>query len=204
MYPCLNSQRPQTSVMSIRRLAGVLFFFTLITQSPWVMADENDDVMGDGLGESFGGVVRGGAWEESELSIPAQPEKDHLLPFKVYETPQYQYYLDSLALNVSAGDNVVRYTVVIETPSGIRNVFYEGIRCDTQEYKTYASALWGGALSPISEPQWSAVTQQGMGVYRYDLFKYYFCNSSIIRGSKKDILQMIEYPPDNFIDEELE
>ena len=191
---------------SVSYLPGIFFFFALalpLMLSVAVYADDNDDVMGDGLGTPFGSVLRR-SWQESAVSLPARPQPDRLMPFKVFETPDYKYYLDSQSLNVSGGDNVVRYTVVVEPPSGIKNVFYEGIRCDTQEYKMYASALWGADLSPITEPQWSAVSQKSSSVYRYDLFKYYFCHYSIIRGSKEDILQLIEYPPDNFIEEELE
>jgi len=191
---------------SVSYLPGIFFLCALVLQltlSFTVYADDNDDVMGDGLGTSFGSVLQR-SWEESATSLPARPQADHLMPFKVFETPDYKYYLDSSSLNISGGDNVVRYTVVVETPSGIKNVFYEGIRCDTQEYKMYATALWGADLSPLTEPPWSPVTQKGSGVYRYDLFKYYFCHYSIIRGSKDDILQLIEYPPDNFIQEELE
>jgi hypothetical protein len=207
MWVGLKSKGKRTIAMcSVSYVPGLLFFFALIlalSLSTMAYAEENDDVMGDGLGKPFGTVFQR-SWEESVISIPAQPKADSLLPFKVFETPTYKYYLDSSSLNVSGGDNVVRYTVVVETPSGIKNVFYEGIRCDTQEYKMYASALWGEDLSPITEPEWAAVKETGTGVYRYDLFKYYLCHYSIIRGSKKHILQLIEYPPDNFIEEELD
>jgi hypothetical protein len=166
-------------------------------------ADSVDDVLGDGLGEPFGNVIQR-SWEEKAVPLPATPDDSKLIPLKIYKMPHYKYYIDSASVNVSAGDNVARYTVVIEPPSGLRNVFYEGIRCDTREYKIYASTLWGQALSPLSSSPWYEIQENATGAYRYDLFTYFLCEHSLIKGKKTQILQLLEYPPDNFIDEVLE
>lgn len=164
---------------------------------------KDDDVLGDGLGDQFGFVPRK-SWEEAKVPLPGLPEESELLRLKIFEMPHYKYYIDAKSLDVSAGDNVARYLIIVEPPSGLRNMFYEGIRCDTREYKTYASALWGQPLSPLRGPPWSRIADKGLTVYRYDLFKYFLCSNSIIKGKKKEILHSIEYPPDNFIEEELE
>ncbi len=166
-------------------------------------ADNNDDVMGDGLGQPFGHVSRR-AWSEQEVQLPPAPEDDRLIALKIFEIPSYKFYIDAGSINVAAGDNVARYTVVIEPPSGLRNVFYEGIRCDTGEYKTYATALWGQALNPSTSAPWYDITETGMNVYRNDLFRYFLCENSIIKGNKTEIVKLLESPPDDFIDEVLE
>jgi len=164
---------------------------------------KDDDVLGDGMGDQFG-FVPGKSWNEANVPLPDLPAESELLNLKIFEMPHYKYYIDTKSLDVSAGDNVARYLIIVEPPSGLRNMFYEGIRCDTREYKTYASSLWGQPLSPLREPQWSRIADNGLTVYRYDLFKYFLCSNSIIKGKKKEILHSIEYPPDNFIEEELE
>ncbi len=168
-----------------------------------IVQAKDDDVLGDGLGDQFGFVPRK-SWDEATIPIPDLPAESDLLRVKIFEMPHYKYYIDAKSLHVSAGDNVARYLMIVEPPSGLRNMFYEGIRCDTREYKIYASSLWGQPLSPIRGPQWYKIADKGLTVYRYDLFKYFLCSNSIIKGKKKDILHAIEYPPDNFIEEELE
>jgi len=164
---------------------------------------EEDDILGDGMGDQFGHVLRK-SWQETVVKLPAAPVEKNLLPIKIFEMPQYKYYIDTQSLHISANDNVARYTIIVEPPSGLRNVFFEGIRCDTKTYKMYASSLWGQPLSPIRDSQWYPIAEKGLNVYRSDLYKYFLCSQSILKGSKKEILQYIEYPPDNFIDEELE
>jgi hypothetical protein len=179
-----------------------LILLQVILAGPAQAADD-DDVLGDGMGQQFGHVLKR-SWKEQEVQLPAAPDNSNLIPLKIYKMPHYKYYIDSASVNVSAGDNVARYTVVIEPPSGLRNVFHEGIRCDTREYKIYASSLWGQALNPLSSSQWNRIQETATGVYRYDLFSYFLCENSIVKGKKTDILQLLEYPPDNFIDEILE
>ena len=49
-------------------------------------------------------------------------------------------FLRSTRTSLTVGtDGVVRYTVVVTSPAGARNVNYEGIRCDTYEWRLYAS-----------------------------------------------------------------
>lgn len=162
-----------------------------------------DDILGDGTGEQFG-FVPGRSWHEAEFNLPSAPIESDLIPVKIFEKPHYHYYIDQRSLNVTANDNVARYTIVIEPPGGLRNVFYEGIRCDTNQYKIYASALWGETLNAIPDSEWQDIQDKGMNVYRHDLYKYFFCSNSIIKANKKDILQNLKYRPDNFIEEEFE
>ena len=175
----------------------IAFTFFLLSQPVSIASD----IFGDDTDDSFGFVFKK-PWEEADLPLPDMPTNDRLLPLKIFQMPAYKYYIDIESINVSAGDNVARYTIVIEPPSGLRNVFFEGVRCDKNKYKLYGSALWGKPLTKISGSSWNGIIERGVGVYRYDLFKYFLCNKSIINGTKKDIVQLLKYPPSNFIDEE--
>jgi len=180
--------------------SSLIAFIILLFSQPASIASDD---FGDGPDDSFGFVFKK-AWQEAELPLPDMPTDARLLPLKVFQMPAYKYYIDIESINVSAGDNVARYTIVIEPPSGLRNVFFEGIRCDKNKYKLYGSALWGKPLTKISTSNWQGIIERGVGVYRHDLFKYFLCNKSIINGEKKDIVQLLKYPPSNFIDEEEE
>ena len=203
----MRIERYNSLVLSLKKLCcwGSLFGLMLLQfgVASLAQAADDDDVLGDGMGQQFGRVFQR-SWQEQEVQLPAAPDNSKLIPLKIYKMPHYKYYIDSASVNVSAGDNVARYTVVIEPPSGLRNVFHEGVRCDTREYKIYASSLWGQALNPLSSSQWNKIQENATGVYRYDLFSYFLCENSLIKGKKTDILQLLEYPPDNFIDEVLE
>jgi len=170
----------------------ITFLFPSITFSA-------EDVYGDEI-ETFG-VFSKKAWQEADVVIPDKPLNDNLIPVEVYEMPRYKYYIDEKSLHVSASDNVARYTVVIETPSGVRNIFFEGIRCDKQVYKLYASAINDKPFKKSLSARWNRIHERGIGAIRYDLFKYHLCSHSIIKDKKRDIIQSLKYPPTDHADD---
>lgn len=156
---------------------------------------DDDDVMGDGMWK--GPKFIGKEWKEASVRVPPLPKDANLLPFKVYNS-RFRHLIDSQSLNVSGGDNIARYTVVVISPAGIRNTFYEGIRCDTQKFKTYAYSVEGGPFSVIASPEWKDIVHTGNGSFRYDLYHNYLCKSSIIRDKKKYIIQLLKSSPDHY------
>jgi hypothetical protein len=189
-------------MISINKNLGIFFLISVVFGNA-VWAFDSDDVMGDGTGEQFG-FVPGQSWHEGDFALPPMPAESDLIAIKIFQMPHYRYYIDGRSLNVGAKDNVARYTVIIEPPGGLMNVFYEGIRCDTKQYTMYASALWGEAFNPLPDNQWKAINDKGVNVYRHDLFEYFLCNNSLIKADKKDIVRALKSPPDNFIEDELE
>jgi hypothetical protein len=55
------------------------------------------------------------------------------------------------------GDGVVRYVIVMRNTTGSTSAVYEGIRCATDEVKTYARQSSSGEWSAVTAPQWKAV-----------------------------------------------
>jgi CNP1-like family len=74
--------------------------------------------------------------EELPLALPAAPLAANLLAFEV-PLSNYVFAIDSASISVGA-DRVARMTVVATSPSGARNVSYEGIRCANSERRVYA------------------------------------------------------------------
>lgn len=168
--------------------------------SPGICLSDDEGVMNDDF--AFTG---GKAWQEAKVNIPPTPVSKNLQELTVMKMPAYKFYVDLESVKVDAGDNVARYTIVIETRSGLRNIFYEGIRCDTDEYKLYAIGLWGKPLSPVKSSHWKPIGTDTpeIGVYRYDLATYFLCRQLRINGKKQDIVQLLQYPP-NLADPEFE
>lgn len=173
--------------------------FTVLLSPVSLVAGDRDDVMGDGFGESF--KYRGKQWKEASRKIPALPKDENLLFFKVYNA-RFKHYVDSKSLDFGGGDNIARYTVVVVAPSGTRNIMFEGIRCDTQQYKTYAYSINGAPFQVMQGPQWYKINPEGTHAFRMDLFKHYLCENSIIRGKEKDVIALFKASPENNSDDE--
>jgi hypothetical protein len=99
------------------------------------------------------------AAEWVEAAVPPAPtfSKDGLL---LIDMPPHVSLKVGIAPNtIAVGmDGVVRYVVVMTNASGSVNAAYEGIHCITDEVKTYARWSSSGTWSPVSDPQWKAVS----------------------------------------------
>ncbi len=122
-------------------------------------------------------------WKEDGVELPPYPEGGNLVEFDVdREGSRFSYFVDSSSLSLGENDSVVRYTLVIESSGGARNVVYEGMRCDAQEYKTYAFGASGGAFQPVLQPEWKEISDTGYTRYRVDLWEYYLCENGLPRA----------------------
>jgi hypothetical protein len=69
-------------------------------------------------------------WVELAAQLPPYPQTENLLEFNVSSATRNRHYVDAASISVGS-DKVVRYTVVIESAGGARNVSFEGMRCAT-------------------------------------------------------------------------
>ena len=76
-------------------------------------------------------------WVEIQAELPPYPQTENLLKFDAGPASDNSHYVDAPSISVGE-DAVVRFTLVIKSPSGAMNVSYEGIRCQTAEKRTYA------------------------------------------------------------------
>ena len=71
-------------------------------------------------------------WKESDLLLPVVPLAENLTILTSDRLlDDYEYVIDRNSVSLQS-DQVFRYTVVIRTPTGVSNGFYEGIHCDTR------------------------------------------------------------------------
>lgn len=116
-------------------------------------------------------------WREGGVTLPAYPEERDLVSVPLSPVDTFRLYLDrnSLALG---GDRVLRVTAVLESPTGARNVFYDGFRCETREYKTYALGSSARQWRQQAAAQWRFIVPQGHHDFRFQLYKQHLCDST--------------------------
>jgi hypothetical protein len=162
----------------------------LLSSAP-LSALDNDD-------PHFGDFIEAPKWQEAKVTIPPFPNRDDLLKVEVDRVDMpFSFYVDPDSLSV-VNDDVVRYTVLIESNSGASNIMYEGIRCSTNEYRTYAYGTHDEKFSKARASSWTRITStiSGAMTHRYNFKRYYLCDDLGRPLSASVSLQRIRYPED--------
>lgn len=127
------------------------------------------------------------SWVEGTSQLPAYPSAESLLPFTVSSATRNRYFVDAASIDVGA-DGVIRYTAVIEAAGGAKNVSYEGLRCESGEYRLYAYGHPDGTWSKARHADWEAIKFHSLLSYQKVLYEDYFCPGGIqVRDSKEAI-----------------
>jgi hypothetical protein len=113
-------------------------------------------------------------WQEVEVQLPAAPKQETLLPFYVSAATENRFFIDGATLSVGT-DGVVRYVLLVLTPQGVRNVTYEGMRCETRERRIYASGRQDGSWSKARKNEWVRIQDAYANRQHAALFLEYFC-----------------------------
>ncbi len=129
-------------------------------------------------------------WAENKLEqLPPLPQTSDLLAFEVSRNTPLQFFIDANSLSVGT-DGVVRYAIVITSPAGARNINYEGIRCNTYEWRQYAALNADrDAWDQAPEIDWRRIENGDLNAYQAALYQDYFCTSKAPAGTSKTILQ---------------
>jgi len=145
-----------------------------------------------------GGFIEPEAWKEgAEVTIPPYPQSDDLIKVEVDRVDMpFQFYLDKKNISSFVKNDLVRYSVVIESDSGAKNVLFEGIRCQTNQYKTYAYGTYDNKFTKARTSEWKRINDSGFMVHRYNFYKHYMCNDLRQPIPVSDILRKVRYPED--------
>lgn len=119
--------------------------------------------------------------EESALVLPAPPQADNLLRYTVGPGSTMTFAVDAKSISVG-DDQIVRYSSVITSSSGVTNISYEGIRCKTTERKLYATGRPDGSWNNVAQPEWRRISAVGANSYQATLMKEFFCDGESIAG----------------------
>lgn len=95
-------------------------------------------------------------WVEEKAPPPPAYSLEHLIPIDMPRYVSIAVGVDPATITVGM-DGIVRYVVVMTNSTGSTNAAYEGIRCVTDEVKTYARMGSSNTWSLVADPQWKAV-----------------------------------------------
>jgi hypothetical protein len=130
-------------------------------------------------------------WRESTVAPPAWPEEANLLALPMSRNDTVKVFVDSKSV-IRASDRVLRLTLVVESQAGARSVFFEGIRCETREYKTYAIGTVDRRFRLLNAPVWKFIERNPLNEYRYKLYDQYACESSNSAREPQEFIESLK------------
>lgn len=151
--------------MQVRWLAALAVF--LIAQSAWGALSRTWET-------EFDDKTR--EWKEIEEQLPRPPVGKELVRLNMGPFSEHHFYVDPPSLSVGV-DGVVRYTAVVKTQGGALNVTFEGMRCETREFKIYAIGHRDGSWARARNTDWQRI-ERHVKPYHFTLYREYFCPST--------------------------
>lgn len=148
------------------------------------------DPMVSGL-DPFAPIV----FKEGATKMPLNPPKQSsLIPFYVSQQTIFKFAIDADSILIGP-DGVTRYIVVMTNPSGGKQTQYEGIRCDTFQWRLYGTLennTW--RENPLSS--WKAIQSNVPNRYQAALAQGAFCNLNTQEKEIKTVIQSLN--PEEF------
>jgi hypothetical protein len=131
------------------------------------------------------------SWSEIETRLPPFPEKSRLIPFEVGSVTDTRYFVDAASLSIGS-DGVVRYTLVVVSSGGARNISHEGMRCATGERRFYAFGRSDKSWSKARGTQWIRIDGTSNNPH-VELYANHFCwSGSVSVSSPEDAVHVLK------------
>ncbi|QWD78169.1 CNP1-like family protein [Polynucleobacter sp. MWH-Svant-W18] len=134
-------------------------------------------------------------FKEGVTTMPLNPPNPGtLIPFYVSETTIFKFAVDTDSISIGK-DGVTRYIVVMTNPSGEKQAQYEGIRCDSFQWRLYGTLennVW--RENPLSS--WRAIPTVVPNRYQAALAQGAFCNFTSQEKNMATIQKSLN--PNNF------
>lgn len=130
-------------------------------------------------------------WKEGEIPPPPAFDAGKLLRFDVSTGSSLVYGVDPATLGVGQ-DGIVRYVMVATSASGARNVVYEGIRCSTGEFKTYARYSAEGAWTRVEKAEWRTMFGNMPSRHALQLARAGLCTEAAPTSSVREIIHRLK------------
>ncbi len=125
-------------------------------------------------------------WDEIQAQLPIYPDLSIALPFEVPSRPA-RFFVDPKSISVGT-DGVVRFSLIAKSSSGVLNVSYEGIRCETRERKLYAVGRTDGTWSRNRYAKWDDILTSAKDPQHFLLYNDFFCPEfDIVRDAAEAI-----------------
>jgi len=125
-------------------------------------------------------------WKEGQFRLPAYPQPDGLIEFQVSALTGFRFFIDPASLS-SSPEGVVRFTLVSRSRSGTENVSYDGLRCKTDEQRTYATGrVAEKAWYPVSDSKWKPLQVKTVTRQYLVLARDFFCPAKVPIASREE------------------
>jgi hypothetical protein len=129
-------------------------------------------------------------FKEGATAMPLNPpNKATIQPFYVSQHTIFKFAVDTDSILIG-NDGVTRYTVILTSPNGNSQVQYEGIRCDSFQwrlYGTFENGTW--QENPLST--WRAIQSNVPNRYQAALAQGAFCNFSSQEKNIKTVINSL-------------
>jgi hypothetical protein len=152
------------------------------------------DIYGDEPSEFSFDEKTAEKWKESAIVLPPYPDDRNLLPVPMNNNDTLKIYIEDKSIS-RAPDRVARFSLVVESSSGARSVFYDGYRCETRQYKTYAIGTSQHTWSPVANTQWQTVPRSEINAFRDVIYRRYVCDGQKSARSPEDLRRLLQYQP---------
>lgn len=130
-------------------------------------------------------------WVEIQEKLPPAPKEENLLEFFVSSATDNRFFVDSASL-APGPDGVMRYILVIRSPSGSLNVTFEGMRCKSKERKIYAIGRPDGTWGRARNPRWEVIRYEARNRQHHMLFDDFFCPVGILAETPEKVREAFE------------
>lgn len=131
-------------------------------------------------------------WIEEAVPAPSVFATDHLIPIDMPRYVSVQVGVDPQSIVVSS-DGVVRYIMVMRNATGSTSAVYEGIRCASDEVKTYARYSASGQWSMVANPEWKAINDNMPSRHAQAFARQGGCQDHLA-PTKQEILDVLKTP----------
>jgi hypothetical protein len=129
-------------------------------------------------------------FKEGTTAMPLNPPNQKTLaPFYVSQSTIFKFAVDTNSILIGA-DGVTRYIVVLTNPNGDQQTQYEGIRCDSFQWRLYGT-LENGAWKENPLSAWRNIQSNVANRYQAALAQGAFCNFSSQVKNLRTILQAL-------------
>jgi hypothetical protein len=129
-------------------------------------------------------------FKEGATAMPLNPpNKATIQPFYVSQQTIFKFAVDTNSILIG-NDGITRYIVVLTSPNGNSQIQYEGIRCDSFQWRLYGT-LENGAWKENPLSTWRAIQSNVPNRYQAALAQGAFCNFSSQEKSVKAIVNSL-------------
>ncbi|SNX28993.1 CNP1-like family protein [Polynucleobacter meluiroseus] len=129
-------------------------------------------------------------FKEGATTMPLNPpNKATTVPFYVSQQTVFKFAIDTSSILIGA-DGVTRYIVILTSPNGNDQVQYEGIRCDSFQWRLYGTlenGIW--KENPLST--WLEIKNNTANRYQAALAQGALCNFNSQERSIKAIVKSL-------------